>query len=63
MKSGQMRLMTAFSGNPEESAEFVAEVKDAFPELEVIHTDPLSLSVSCHIGYGSVAIAAAKSVR
>ena len=63
VKSGQMRLMTAFSGNQEESAEFVAEVKDAFPEFEVIHTDPLSLSVSCHIGYGSVAIAAAKSVR
>ncbi len=63
LEKGQMRLMTAYSGNPEESAEFAEEVKAAFPEFEVIRTDPLSLSVSCHIGYGAVAIAAAKSAE
>ena len=63
LEKGQMRLMTAYSGNPEESAEFAEEVKAAFPEFEVIRTDPLSLSGSCHIGYGAVAIAAAKSAE
>ena len=47
-------------GIPEEAEEFLAEVRAAFPEFTEIHMDPLSLSVSCHIGQGAIAIAAAK---
>ncbi len=60
LEKGQMRLMAAYSGNPEEAEEFLAEVRAAFPEFTEIHMDPLSLSVSCHIGQGAIAIAAAK---
>jgi DegV family protein with EDD domain len=60
LDKGQMRLMAAYSGNPEEAAEFLEEIREAFPEFSEIHMDPLSLSVSCHIGKGAIAIAAAK---
>ena len=31
------------------------EIEEEFPGMDV-HMDPLSLSVSCHIGYGALAI-------
>ena len=37
------------------------EMQETFPGME-IHMDPLSLSVACHIGYGSLAIACSKKV-
>ena len=40
---------------------WVDEVKAKFPEsVEDMHVDKLSLSVSCHIGAGSVAITCTK---
>ena len=41
--------------------EFKAEVQEVFPNHEII-MDPLSLSVSCHIGPGALAIACSKKV-
>jgi DegV family protein with EDD domain len=61
VQSGQMCLMAAYAGNPEEAEEWKHEIEEAFPGYE-IHMDPLSLSVACHIGYGALAIACAKSV-
>lgn len=58
---GEMVLTGAYAGNPEEAAEWTAEIEEAFPGYEV-HLDPLSLSVGCHIGYGALAIACAKKV-
>lgn len=62
LQGGQMCLEAAYAGNPEEAEEWRQEIAAAFPEfpLEDIHMDPLSLSVSCHIGYGALAIACAK---
>ena len=42
--------------------EISREIQEAFPGMD-IHMDPLSLSVACHIGQGSLAIACAKKVR
>lgn len=58
---GEMCLMMAYSGNPEEAEEFKKDVIAAFPGYE-IRMDPLSLSVACHIGYGALAVACAKKV-
>jgi len=45
-----------------EAAEaFKAEVEEAFPGMDVVMA-PLSLSVSCHIGPGALAIACSKKV-
>ena len=55
-KDGKMHMEVAYSGNPEEAEEWAALVKETFPQFD-FHMDPLSLSVACHIGYGSLAIA------
>lgn len=53
---GTVRLDIAYSGNPEEADDWKRELAEAFPGQE-LHMDPLSLSVSCHIGYGALAVA------
>lgn len=50
-----MWLAVAHTHNEEAAREFIEEVKEAFPGYP-IHMDPLSLSVACHIGPGSLAI-------
>ena len=61
---GCMRLPTVDGNdanvNEEEAAKFKAEAEAAFPGYSVEYVDPLSLSVSCHIGDGSLAIAATR---
>lgn len=61
-KQGLMCLEAAYSGNPEEAAEWLAELESHFPGREIV-LKPLSLSVACHIGPGSLAIACAKKVE
>ncbi len=50
----------AHTDNLEEALKFKEEVEAAFPGYEVRFVDPLSLSVSCHIGAGSLAVTATK---
>jgi DegV family protein with EDD domain len=61
VKNGEMCLEVAYTGNLEEAEEWKKEIQEAFPGYDV-HMDPLSLSVSCHIGQGALAIACAKKV-
>lgn len=58
----KMHIDIAYSGNEDEAHEWLKTVSEHFPEFTDIHMAPLSLSVSCHIGYGAIAIAASKSV-
>lgn len=53
------RIDIAHTQNYEAALEFRNEVRAEFPNQEV-WIDPLSLSVSCHIGPGALAIAATK---
>lgn len=53
-------LDIAHTNNYEEAMDFKAEVEAAFPGYQVGFVDALSLSVSCHIGDGSLALAATK---
>jgi len=55
----KMHIAVAYSGSrTEEVDSWVEEVKAAFPENEITMVDPLSLSVSCHIGPGALAVTA-----
>ena len=54
--TGRMHIEVAYTGNVEEAKEWAEAVKEAFPQFD-FHIDPLSHSVACHIGYGSLAIA------
>lgn len=54
-------LQIAYTYDKDAALEFKKEVEWEFPGYE-IHMDPLSLSVSCHIGPGSVALACCKKI-
>ena len=54
--AGTMRLGIAYSGNLEEATDWRTELEAAFPDTD-FDMYPLSLSVSCHIGYGALAVA------
>ena len=56
-QQGKIVLSLAHTENIEEIEKFKEEVLEEFPDLEVRFVDPLSLSVSCHIGPGALAIA------
>lgn len=55
IKEGRFLIQAAYGGNPEEAAQWLEEIRAFFPDMEV-RMDPLSLSVACHIGNGSLAI-------
>lgn len=54
-------LMIAYTKNIDDADEFKKEVEEAFPGFD-IYMDPLSLSVSCHIGPGALALATCKNM-
>jgi len=54
-KKGQMAIAIAHTANDKEAEIFKAELENTFPDVPVVYTDPLSLSVSCHIGPGALA--------
>lgn len=56
-----MVLMMAYTGEREEIELFRKEVNELYPEHKMM-VDPLSLSVSCHIGPGAIAIACTKKL-
>ncbi|MGN0807925.1 MAG: DegV family protein [Candidatus Coproplasma sp.] len=56
-KAGKMTIAVAHTENFEEAKIFAEELKSAFPDVEFTYIDPLSLSVSCHIGPGALACA------
>ncbi len=57
---GEMALMVAHTANEQEAQIFLKELQEAFPNLKCTFCDPLSLSVSCHIGPGALAAACAR---
>lgn len=55
--AGKMTLAVAHTENFEEAEKFSHEIKEAFPNVKFTFINPLSLSVSCHIGPGALAVA------
>lgn len=51
----------AHTQNAEAAEEFVKELQDIFPDADFVMA-PLSLSVSCHIGPGSIAVTATRKL-
>lgn len=63
VKQGEMMLAVAHTANYEEADIFAEELKAAFPSIPLKYVDPLSLSVSCHIGPGALAVACARIIK
>lgn len=58
--AGEMTLHVSFCDMTVfEIESWKSEIREAFPDFK-IHSDPLSLSIGCHIGPGALAIACAK---
>ena len=57
-----MYIDVAYTGTAADAAEWIEEVKAAFPGYP-IHADPLSLSVACHIGPGALAVTLTKVLK
>ena len=57
----KMHLELAYTKDLEAAEEFKKEVQLAFPNNDIV-LNPLSLSVSCHIGPGALAIACSKKI-
>lgn len=58
-----VHLEVAHTDNQEAAEEFARELRELFPETGEIVISPLSLSVSCHIGPGSLAVACSKVIE
>lgn len=56
-EQGKMTVSVAHTQNFEEAEKFKKEIEEELPKVKFRFVDPLSLSVSCHIGPGSLAIA------
>ena len=52
---GEVYLLAASGSSKEDTDQWVREIREAFPDLDVM-CDDLSLGVSCHIGYGGLGI-------
>ena len=61
-KGENMNIEIAYSGEPDDGKAFYDEVKELFPDHDIVMA-PLSLSVSCHIGPGAVALACVKKLE
>ncbi len=55
-------LQIAYTYDYAAAEQLKAEVQEAFPGFDV-HMDPLSLSIACHIGPGSLAVACCKRLK
>ena len=54
-QKGEVYLLAASSASPEVTEDWRAEIKEAFPGMDVMG-DAVSLGVSCHIGQGGLGI-------
>lgn len=54
-EKGEVYLLAASSADEKDAAEWVKEIEEEFPGMEVLYDD-LSFGVSCHIGYGGQGI-------
>lgn len=62
-KDGEMTISVAHTDNYTEAEIFRKELEELFPDVPVTYTDPLSLSVSCHIGPGALAVTATRILK
>ena len=58
-----MDLDIAYTYNDQIAEDFKSQVMEAFPGFNDIRVDPLSLSVSTHIGPGALALACCRKIR
>ena len=58
---GEMSISVAYTHNLAEAEKFSEEIKRAIPDVPFHYVEPLSLSISCHIGLGTLGCAITKT--
>lgn len=61
--NGEMTISVAHTQNYDKATEFKNELAALFPDVPTTFCDPLSLSVSCHIGPGALACTCTRIVK
>ena len=62
VSEGKMTLAVAYTNCREKAEDFARQIKEEIPNLEIEWINPLSLSVSCHIGSGALAVACSRKI-
>ena len=57
LEKGQINISVAYTYDKNLALEFKQEIEQEIPNIKINWIDPLSLSVSCHIGPNAVAVA------
>ena len=60
---GEMELFVAYTNCLDKAQAFAKKIQEEIPDVKLTHMDPLSLSVSCHIGSGSLAVACCRIIK
>lgn len=61
VEKGQMNMYVAHTNCPEKAEAFAEQLREEFPNIPLTFIDPLALSIACHIGSGSIAVAMART--
>ena len=59
----ELRLCVVHAENEEEAELMKAELQKLFPNIPFLWCDPMSLSIACHVGPGTLAIACVRIVK
>ena len=62
-ESGNLNISVAYTFDKNEALIFKQELESAIPNCKITWVDPLSLSVSCHIGPNALAVAISSKVN
>lgn len=59
----ELNIFVAYTNCREKAEEFAKQITEAISDVPLTFVDPLSLSVSCHIGSGALAIACSRIIK
>lgn len=59
----ELNIFVAYTNCKEKAEEFAKQIAEAISDVPLTFVDPLSLSVSCHIGSGALAIACSRIIK
>ena len=62
-EKGELQLAVAYTNCKDKAEDFARQIREAIPNIEFTYVEPLSLSISCHIGSGALAVGVSRMVR
>lgn len=62
-RAGELQLAVAYTNCREKAEDFARQLQKEIPNIELLFIEPLSLSISCHIGSGALAVGVSRMIR